>query len=62
MGNLYRRVDRLEKEGHGKGNSLLVWKDKGESKEAAIKRRGFEPTEHDTVHFVGWGGAFDGET
>ena len=59
---LNNRVSRLEKEGHSGGRTFMVWVDAGESKEAAIKRRGIEPTEHDTVLLVGWAGAFPDES
>jgi len=65
-GNLNRRVDRLEKEGHGEGRTLLVWGEIGESREAAMQRfsksRGIEPGENDRVIFVGWTGAFHDES
>ena len=54
---LNNRVSRLEKAGHGEGRFLIAWVEQGESHEDAIKRRGLEPGEDDTVLLVGWIGA-----
>jgi hypothetical protein len=59
---LNNRVSRLEKDGHSGGRTFMVWVDTGESTEDAIKRRGVEPGEDDTVLLVGWVGTGSDES
>ena len=53
-GNLNNRVARLEEGGHGKGRKKFIFLNGDETEEAALKVRGIDPTDHDSVTFVRW--------